>query len=238
MISIVIPAFNEQARILSSLRSLGRFCDTHFEHYEIVCVDDGSTDHTWDLITGAKEIPALRPLRLNQNKGKGHAVGRGMLNAAGEFRFFTDADLPYHPQAFELAMDAFDSHACDIVCGDRNLSESRAGVRVYSARRVAGRIFAAVVKIVMGVDASDTQCGFKGFTASAAEKIFSRLNTCGYAFDVEIFVLARQLRLDVCRVPVTLIQQAGSKIRLIRDPFWMLVDLLRLVFAKGRRKRE
>jgi len=236
MISIVVPAFNEEARILASLKALDRFCGVHFQRYEIVCVDDGSTDRTWELLTRVEEIPALRPLRLAHNRGKGHAVRHGMLNAAGDFRFFTDADLPYHPEAFALAMRALDAHACDIVCGDRNLAESRAGVRVYSARRVAGRIFAAVVKMMIRVDASDTQCGFKGFTASAAEKIFSRLNTRGYAFDVEIFVLARKMRLDICRVPVMLIKQAGSKIRLIRDPFWMTIDLFKIAWRERKRK--
>ena len=236
IISIVVPAFNEEARILSSLKALARFCDAHFQHYEIVCVDDGSTDNTWDLITGVKEIPFIRPLRLLKNQGKGHAVKHGMLNARGEFRFFTDADLPYHPEAFEDALRAFDAHACDIVSGDRNLTESIAGVKVYSVRRIAGRIFSAIVNRLIRIDASDTQCGFKGFTANAAVEIFSQLEICGYAFDVEIFALAQQLRLKVCRVPVTLIKQAGSKIRLIRDPFWMVIDLLRIAWKERRPK--
>lgn len=227
-VSIVIPAYNEQSRILSSLKTLAHFCQARFERYEIICVDDGSSDATWELITSLDGIPALKPLRLAQNRGKGYAVRYGMLAARGRFRFFTDADLPYELSAFTAAMHSFYSDRCDLVTGDRRLPASSDGRQVGGLRKLAGTIFSALATRLVKMDVHDSQCGFKGFTEASARQIFTRLQTSGYAFDVEVFALARAFGLNVCRIPVTLVKQAGSKIRLSRDPFLMMADLIRL----------
>ena len=235
-VSIVIPAYNEQARVLISLKTLARFCRATFEQYEIICVDDGSSDATWELITSIDDIPALKPLRLAQNRGKGYAVRHGMLSARGKYRFFTDADLPYDLSAFTAAMQSFYTQRCDLVTGDRRLSASSDGQKVGVLRQLAGMIFSGLATRLVKMDVRDSQCGFKGFTESAAGRIFPRLRTPGYAFDVEIFARAHALELDVCRIPVTLVKQAGSRVRLSRDPFLMLADLIRLARRMGRER--
>ena len=235
-ISIVIPAYNEAARILPSLNALSKFCNAHFRQYEIICVDDGSCDNTWKLIRGYQKIPFFKALRVLKNRGKGYAVKQGMRHATGRYCFFTDADLPYHLGAFNTAMEAFHTQGCDMVGGDRSLADASKGLRVSSARRLAGKIFSVVARRLVEMDVSDSQCGFKGFTDTAARKIFSNLQLCGYAFDVEIFALARRMHLNVGRIPVTLVKQAGSKIRLSRDPFLMMIDLVRLALRERRKK--
>jgi len=238
-VSIIIPAFNEVQRILPSLKTLEGFCKNHFEKYEILCVDDGSTDGTGDVIE--RELPSnsVRVLRLPENRGKGYAVKYGMLQATGRYRFFTDADLPYHLDALEAAMAAFQDRGCDLVVGARKLDESRIGSGLSIPRRLAGKIFSALVRMILNIDIKDTQCGFKGFKDSAAQQIFSEVETRGYAFDVEIFVRAHALRMDICKIPVTLVKHAGSKIRLSRDPVIMLWELVKIAQrAKGREHRQ
>ena len=235
-VSIVIPAYNEAERILPSLRTLAAFCEKNFQHYEIICVDDGSTDGTWERITGENLPPSFKARRLPRNRGKGYAVKHGMLHATGQFRFFTDADLPYHLDAFHIAMEAFHTHRCHVVAGARELSPGADGIKTGILRRIAGRIFSSIANILVRMDVRDSQCGFKGFSAYTGEKIFSQLNISGYAFDAEIFALARTLDLTICKIPVSLVKQAGSKIRLSRDPIRMVVDLIRIaVRAKKHR---
>lgn len=235
-ISIVIPAYNEAGRILPSLKLLGAFCHERFSAFEIICVDDGSSDDTWKIISGLKDMPFVKPLRLDENRGKGFAVRRGMRLAGGRFLFFTDADLPYRPEALDAAMNAFYQENCDLVAGVREFSDPERRINVGQVRSFASRVFSALVARLFKLAVRDTQCGFKGFSRAAARQIFSRLNIYGYAFDVEVFILARRLGLKIRPIPVALVEQAGSKIRLTRDPMAMLVDLLRLVIKEKRRK--
>jgi dolichyl-phosphate beta-glucosyltransferase len=233
-VSIVIPAYNEENRILPSLKVLTAFCEENFQQYEIICVDDGSTDKTWHRITEEHPAISFQALRLSRNQGKGYAVKHGMLHAEGQFRFFTDADLPYHLDAFHIAMKAFHTNRCSVVVGARELAPDSSGIKAGLLRRVAGSVFSSLTHILVGMNVRDFQCGFKGFSALAAERVFSRLNTSGYAFDVEIFTLARALDLSVCKIPATLVKQAGSKIRLSCDPFCMFADLLKIAIHSKR----
>lgn len=224
--SIIIPAFNEEHRILPSLETLVAFCEENFEQYEIICVDDGSDDGTWEKITHAGLSPHIRAYRLNANQGKGAAVKYGMLRATGRFKFFTDADLPYALEAFIRAMDTFKSENCDVVVGARELYGRFNSNRTGVLRRTASSLFSTITAKLVRIEFKDTQCGFKGFGKDAAKNIFSNLQTSGYAFDVEIFALARIFEMKVCRVPVELVKSKGSKIRLALDPLIMLKELL------------
>ena len=239
-ISIIIPAYNEEKRILPTLQALSTFCEQNLERYEIIVVDDGSTDQTWSLVKDVLTDPFVHVVRLSKNKGKGYAVKQGMLRAQGQYRFFTDADLPYELSCFLTAIDAFNSYGCDMVIGDRDLPESFGGSGLSCVKRIGGIIFSAVVNGLLKIDIKDPQCGFKGFTGDTAKKIFLKSNVCGYAFDVEIFILARELNLYIQRIPVTLVQSQHSKIHMPRDPLFMLTDILRLYSTqrKGLRSPE
>jgi dolichyl-phosphate beta-glucosyltransferase len=226
-LSIIIPGYNEERRIATTLHTLVQFCTETFPRYEILFVDDGSTDRTWEMIQAFRN-PSLRPLRLPRNLGKGAAVKAGMLEARGEYRFFTDADLPYDLSAFVSAMAAFRNGPCQVVMGSRDLPGSTDRVGTSRARRAASRIFSTMTGLALGTDIRDSQCGFKGFTAAAAHTLFSHSVIRGYAFDVEILLLAKRLHLPVCRIPVTLVMDYYSKIRLPADGLRMVVDLMRI----------
>ena len=235
-ISIVIPAYNEAGRILPSLETLGAFCRDRFSGFEIICVDDGSSDSTWEILSGLDDMPFVKPLRLIENRGKGFAIQQGMRQAGGRFLFFTDADLPYRPEALDTAMAAFHHDRCDLVVGARELADPMRRLNVGQVRSFASRMFSGMVARLFKLEFRDTQCGFKGFSRGAAQQIFPQLNICGYAFDVEVFILAQRLGMKICRIPVTLVEQAGSSIRLTRDPLPMLFDLLRLALRERRLK--
>jgi len=233
-ISIIMPAYNEAGRILPSLNALGAFCRDRFSGFEIICVDDGSRDGTWEILSGLRDMPFVKLLRLAENRGKGFAVRQGMQQAGGRFLFFTDADLPYRLDALDTAMTVFHQETCDLVVGARELSDPKGHLNVGQARNVASRVFSGLVARLFKLEVRDTQCGFKGFSREAAQRIFSQQSVSGYAFDVEIFILARRLGMRICRIPVTLVEQAGSKISLTRDPLIMLVDLIRLAIKEKR----
>ena len=226
--SVVIPACNEAHRIVASLNMLEDFLAQTFAHFEIICVDDGSTDRTRELLEDFAKQHPIRLIRLEKNSGKGRAVKSGMLKAKGRYRFFMDADLPFQLDAFSLAMRRFRTSDCDIVAGDRYLPESGQSVSTGRFRKPAGRIFSILAHCLTNMDIQDSQCGFKGFTEAAAQKIFPAIQTRGYAFDVEIFVLARRMGLSVCRIPVHLVRHSGSGIRMTRDPLRMLLELFQI----------
>jgi dolichyl-phosphate beta-glucosyltransferase len=162
-----------------------------------------------------------------------------MLEAGGAHRFFTDADLPYDLSAFVSAMEMFGSAGCDLVLGARDLpgSEDRAGTS--NARKTASRIFSALAGRMFGIDIRDSQCGFKGFTERAATELFSRCATSGYAFDVEILSLARNLGQKICKIPVTLVVNRQSSIHLPGDGAAMLWQLVRIYLRmRGKRAHE
>ena len=239
-ISIIIPGYNEEKRIARSLTALSAFCDTHFGPYEILFVNDGSTDKTQEMVESLR-LPSLRTLHLEPNQGKGAAVRAGMLAAQGDYRFFTDADLPYDLSAFVEAMRLFHSIRCDGVVGARDLPESSDQSGPTPLRKLTSRCFSALVRALLHVDIKDTQCGFKGFTAPAAEALFSLSSLSGYAFDVELFLLAKTRNLKIGKVPVRLIERHHSKARLSLDApmmFWEVIKLKRRCKVHGARYPE
>lgn len=231
-ISIIIPGYNEGKRILTVIKELSYFCQRHFRQYEIIFVDDGSTDQTWEMVKSIHDHPSFHAIRNIENMGKGYAVQRGMLAARGDYRFFTDADIPYGMACFLRALERLKNPGCDMVIGSRDLPKSWAHARVRRVRKIASSLFSIIVNIFLDIDIKDSQCGFKGFTAKSAQRIFSLLTIHGFAFDVEIFVLARQLGLSFEKLPVTLITNQHTKVRLTRDPFRMLIDILKLSWRR------
>ena len=227
-VSIVIPAYNEEKRILPTLQALSGFCEHNFKKYEIVFVDDGSTDKTRAIVKDFPAGPCFQVVRIAKNRGKGYAVKQGMLRAHGQYLFFTDSDLPYGLSCFLSATEVFACWRYNMVVGARELPELCDRSQMNRVRRTGGRVFSAIANSLLKIDIKDTQCGFKGFTAHTARKIFTKSTVDGYAFDVEIFVLARRFSLSIEKMPVTLVRNQHSKVRLIRDPFLMLTDLLRL----------
>ena len=239
-ISIIIPGYNEEKRIARSLKALSAFCEEHFENYEIIFVDDGSADQTREIVENLA-TPFLRAIHLESNQGKGFAVKTGILQARGAYRFFTDADLPYDLNAFPEAIRIFHATQCDVVTGARDLPQSSDQSSQTLVRKLTSKCFSALVRVLLKVDIKDTQCGFKAFTAETAEKLFSLSRIRGYAFDVELFALARTSDLKICKVPVSLVERHHSKVRLSLDApmmFWDVLNLYQRHRVQGARKNN
>ncbi len=203
--------------------------------YEIVVVDDGSTDGTADQALGAaRGDRAIHVLRLAVNRGKGGAVREGMLAAAGDRRLFMDADLSTPPDQLDLLWDALDSGA-DIAIGSRGLPASDLKVRQTPAREGMGRTFNLLVRCLAVSGIADTQCGFKLFRGGAAEHVFSQSTMNGFAFDVEVLALARRAGLSIAEIPVAWSHREASKVSPVTDAPRMLADLLRIRRRLGRR---
>jgi dolichyl-phosphate beta-glucosyltransferase len=236
MISIIIPCHNEERRVEASMARLSRYCEERFQSHEILVVDDGSTDRTWEVVQGMRGR-RVRAIHLPRNRGKGAAVRAGMLEAGGALRFFTDADLPYHLSAFSSAIDLFHTSKCDLVIGARDLPGSLDSAGTSRARKTASRIFSVLTGLLLGADVRDTQCGFKGFTERAAKTLFRRSTIDGFAFDVEILTLAKGLGFPICRMPVTLVVNQDSSISLPRDGLTMLREVIRVRRSMQEAKR-
>jgi dolichyl-phosphate beta-glucosyltransferase len=238
VISVVIPAYNEERRIGASLAAIISYLDSGQEDYEIVVVDDGSRDGTAATVEQAKGAAGgrVRLLRMPENRGKGAAVRAGVLASRGAEVLLSDADLATPIE--ELAkLRARLSDGCDMVVGSRVLDGSDIRVRQHPARALMGRIFNIIVRTLLIGGIRDTQCGFKLFRGPAARELFAAASVDGFAFDVEILLLARS-RYHVAEVPVVWRHVEQSKVSPGRDAARMLVDIVKLSWKRhGTRGR-
>ncbi len=201
-LSIVIPAYNEERRLTPTLAGWSAWMDGFDGSAELVVSDDGSQDGTADLVraAGARD-PRVRLSRLPQNRGKGGAVRAGMLAATGEYRFYVDADMNIAPAHVEPALAMLRAGVADVVTGKRSLAAYAETERSVS-RLAAGAAVQATRRSLLLPVIRDTQCGFKGFTAPWAQRVFSKTTIDGFAFDVEVLYLARRLGARIVEMPV------------------------------------
>ena len=234
-LSVVIPAFNESARLPAYLDEVIRFLDGRGEVYEVVVVDDGSTDGTAAAVRVlAASNPAVRLLPLGRNRGKGAAVRAGMLAATGRFRLFTDADGAT-PIAELKRLEPALATGADIVIGSRALTDPAVSVSARPHRLAAGRVFSWLVGRLGIHDVADSQCGFKLFTERASIALFGALETAGFAFDVELLLRAQARGYRIVEVPVNWVDQQGSKVGVVLNGPGMLLQLLRARWRVGWR---
>ena len=232
-ISLVIPAFNEERRLATTLVGAWDYLKGAFSSYEILLIDDGSTDATADLGYQFTRLnPAIRVLRTGRNRGKGAAVRLGVTNARGRLLLYADADGASRIDHLARLLAAVDEGA-DVAVGSRALTAPGTRVRKLWHRHAVGRIFNLLANLLAAPGIRDTQCGFKLFRAEAARAIFARQAIDGYAFDVEILMLAFQLGHRVVEVPIDWTHIPGSKVRLWRDPPRMLLDLFRIALRRS-----
>ena len=223
--SIVIPAFNEERTIARAIREAHRFFTSFSKPFEIIVVDDGSSDRTAEIVNEmSREIPELRLLRHGENRGKGVAVQTGFAHADGEIILFFDADLSTHPVEFTKFLPALRS--ADIVIGSRRVRGSRIAIPQSFYRTFGGRIFNFFLRAVTGLPYHDTQCGFKAFRART-KYLFRDLSCTGWMFDVEILLRAHADGYRIAEVPVTWRHGAESRVRL-RDAWKIFRDILRI----------
>jgi glycosyltransferase involved in cell wall biosynthesis len=223
--SIVIPAYNERARIIATLESVIRTVRAEGWNAEVIVVNDGSTDETVDLVLEfAKKAPEVRLMQNPRNSGKGYSVRSGVLHAQGEIVMFTDADLSAPIDEASRLFEAIEQGA-DIAIGSRWLETSRQTHRQPLYRQFFGRCFNALTRMVMRLPYADTQCGFKAFTRSAAQTVFQLQTIERWGFDPEILFIARKRGFRVREVPVSWAHDARTRISYLRDGLQMLKEL-------------
>jgi dolichyl-phosphate beta-glucosyltransferase len=191
---------------------------------ELIVVDDGSSD---DTAAEARAAGADRVLIHPVNRGKGAAVRTGVLAATGSTIAFTDADLSYAPEQLEGLLEIVES-GVDVVVGSRKHEMTRTLVQAGRLREIGGRVINWLTHLVLLGNYRDTQCGLKAFRSGAAQLIFQRSKIDGFAFDVEIFVIAERNDLTLAEVPVTVVNTTRSTVRVARDALRLLRDLFRI----------
>ena len=233
-LTVVIPAYNEAARIAAPLGRIGQYLAVYHPRSEILVVDDGSTDDTPRVVEGlALGLPCpVRVVRSAANRGKGHAVRQGMLAATGALVLMTDADLSTPIDELERLVAAIEAGA-DVAIGSRKMAGAVIEERQTALREAMGRVFTGLTRLLI-VDVSDVTCGFKLFRREAARAVFSRATLDDWSFDAEALFLTRRLGLVLVEVPVRWRDSAGTKVRRGRDAVQSALGLLRVRCNQAR----
>lgn len=228
-VSVVVPAYNEEARLQGSLSRIISYLEPKPYSSEILVVDDGSTDRTRETAEAqlACSPVAGRVIRHQANRGKGYAVRRGFSESRGGILLFTDADLSTPIEEFDHLYQALSSGA-DIAIGSRALPESKVEVHQPWYRERMGKTFNLFVRLLAVRDIRDTQCGFKAFRGEAIYPMLPHLAVDGFAFDVEMLFLARKRGLRIDQIPVRWRNDPNTRVNAIGDSSRMLLELLRI----------
>jgi dolichyl-phosphate beta-glucosyltransferase len=226
LLSVVIPAFNEERRLPSTLEALQQHLSRQTFPFDIWVVDNGSTDRTAELVEEyARRFSSVHLVQI-PIRGKGVAVRTGMLGSTGEYRFLCDADLSMPVEELNRFFPPVLQDA-DVAIGSREAKGARRiGEPVF--RHITGRIFSLAVKMLVMRGFEDTQCGFKCFRAEVARDLFSHQRFDGWSFDAEVLFLARKRGYRIREVPISWYFHADSRIRLANDSLSMFVDLVRI----------
>ncbi|MFI5106252.1 MAG: dolichyl-phosphate beta-glucosyltransferase, partial [Terriglobales bacterium] len=224
----MVPAYNESARIGSTLNKIVEHLRQQRWDAEVIVVDDGSRDDTLQVVNRfAVENPEVRVVQNPGNQGKGYAVRNGMMNARGQVLLFTDADLS-SPITEAAKLFAALAAGADVAIGSRWLDPSLQFQRQSLKRQALSRLYNFFLRVVLWFPYRDTQCGFKAFTRRAADMIFPLQRVTRWGFDPEILYLAHRLKLKVAEVPVAWGHDERSKIHPLRDGMRMGLDAMRV----------
>ena len=224
--SVVIPAYNEAARLPRYLEEVVGYFARRDEAYEVLVVDDGSSDGTSERVRGlSRTHPSIGLLTFPDNVGKGRAVRAGMQRARGALRLMADADGATPIAEVKRLLAAIEAGA-DLAVGSRARPDGAVVRHTRPHRRLVGNVFNLIVRRLGVWDVVDTQCGFKLFTGAVADDLFAALRTNGYGFDVEILLLAQQRRYRIAEVPINWVDQPGSKVGVLRHGPAMLREIL------------
>jgi glycosyltransferase involved in cell wall biosynthesis len=226
--SIVIPAYNESQRLGATLEKVLAYVRTQGWDAEIIVVNDGSRDNTAEIVRAfAAKDPTVRLVENPGNRGKGYSVRNGILSSRGDIVLFSDADLSSPIEEMPKLLDALASGA-DIAIGSRWLRSELQTQRQSLHRQIFGRIFNLFMRMVLGLQFKDTQCGFKGFTRAAAQVIFPLERIERWGFDPEILFLAHKFGFRTDEVPVRWGHSGGTRINPLVDGARMCQEMLRV----------
>jgi dolichyl-phosphate beta-glucosyltransferase len=226
-LSIIVPAYNEEYRLPKTLDGIVAYVQARPYRAEIMVVDDGSSDATAALVKAySQRHPELRLVSNGTNRGKGFSVRHGMLEARGEIALFTDADLSTPIEEADKLLAALRDTGYDAAIGSRAVDRTLIEVHQSIVREQAGIFFNRLVRWIMGIGFSDTQCGFKAFRTERARIIFEQQRIERFGFDPEILFLAKRHGLRVAEVPVRWSHDAGTKVNVVSDGIRMFFELL------------
>jgi dolichyl-phosphate beta-glucosyltransferase len=226
--SIIIPAYNEGARLDDTLNKVLRYITQQKWDVEVIVVNDGSRDNTVEIVQDhMRKNSMLRLLENPGNRGKGYSVRNGMMHASGEVLLFSDADLSSPiEEAPKLLVEI--AGGADIAIGSRWMQSELQRQRQPLYRQFFGRIFNLMLRLILGLQFKDTQCGFKVFTRRAALSIFPQQKIERWGFDPELLYLAKKYGFKIAEVPVAWAHSAGTRISPLRDGTRMVVELLKI----------
>lgn len=213
-LSVIIPAYNESKRISNTLFSVSKYLSKQSYDYEILVVNDGSKDDTAQTVKGLTDkISHLRLIDNKKNHGKGWVVKRGMLEASGVYRLFMDADNSTTVDQV-AGFFPFFKQGYDVVIGSRRVRGAKIAVHQPWFRDFLGGVFRFIVHIIVPLGVTDSQTGFKMFSAAAANPVFAKQAIFRWAFDVEILAIARKMKLKIAEAPITWVNDAESHVKL------------------------
>ena len=227
-VSIVIPAFNEAGRIGRSLREIDEFIRARPHFIEVIVVADGCTDGTVEIVKRLGTA-RLRVIDNNQNRGKGYCVGQGVQAATGDYILFVDTDLSAPIEEVNKLLEVAMNEHAEVVIGSRNVDRTAIETHQPWFRELGGFAFNFAVRLLLGLDFRDTQCGFKLFHRQKIQPVFQRVTTLGWGFDPELLFLAKRAGLRTREVSVRWSHHAkGSRFKPLRHGSRMFADLFRV----------
>ena len=237
-LSVIIPSYKGASTLNNQLPGFIEYLKSLKTDFEIIIVDDGSAD-SGETAEVAKKYNCVF-LGNAINEGKGSAVRKGMQLATGEFRIFTDVDIPFEFDAFSRFLQYLDTKEFDVVVGDRTLPGSSYFTEIPALRKVGSNIFSFIVGRFVAGGHFDTQCGMKGFKASVANDLFTLSKINGFAFDVELLYISLKINYDIKRLPVVLRCQEGTTVSYLRHGIGMLIDLYKIKWnhIRGRYNKQ
>ncbi len=228
-ISVVIPAYNERARLPAYLESIAVFCEGSKYRYEIIIVDDGSSDGTAAAVESySSRFTDFRILVNEQNRGKGFSVRKGLLEASGEYCAYLDADGSVEIDEVDKNLDYLAKDGYDIFVGSRAIHDDAQVLITKWYRRLIGRVFNFLVQSILFKNIKDTQCGFKIFRKETVKPIFTRTYLNGFGFDIEVLYVASKMGYKVKEGPVSWEHFPGSKINIVSDSIRMFINILQI----------
>jgi dolichyl-phosphate beta-glucosyltransferase len=231
-LSVVVPAYNEEARLPSSLARLEDYLEARGFPFELILVDDGSKDGTLRVMQdAAARRPYVKVASLAQNRGKGRALATGVERSSGELVLVSDADLSTPVDELPKLEARLDDGA-DIAIASRAKRGARIEISQPPHRVLMGKVFNLIVQALLLPGLWDTQCGFKLFRGDLARELFGCMKTDGFGYDVEVLYGARKRRLRIDEVPVRWQHSAPTRVAAFRSSLDMLKDVLKIRFGR------
>lgn len=229
-ISIIIPGYNEEKRILPTIKKVLDFFNSNGWSFEIIFVDDGSKDRTLEVLKQYENNPNFRIIKHEINKGKGSSVKTGVLASEGDLILFSDSDLSTPIEELSKLIKEIDNY--DMVIGSRAINKDLL-IKKQPLHRVLIGFFARnLIRFVLGLNYRDTQCGFKLFKREVALTLFNKMKTQRWSFDYELLFLAKKYDFKTKEIPVIWVNDEDSRVNSLIDPIKSSIDLIKIRFNK------